>query len=229
MSEWWTYRPSDFLLFSTRSWYRLFELYNADIWPAQLLALALGAIVLLLAFRGRPPADRAIAAIMAACWLWTAWAFHLERYATINWAAAWFAAAFVVQALLMLWTGTIRGRLAFRPGWHPRQLTGLSLFVFALLVQPVLGPLLGRPWSQVQAFGVTPDPTVVATLGLLLLDSGKASARLRAIPLLWCAAGALTLWAMGSPDALVMLVAGLGAWVVGCYSAHAASNSARAR
>ena len=33
MSEWWTYRPSDFLLFAPRTYYRLFELYNAEIWP----------------------------------------------------------------------------------------------------------------------------------------------------------------------------------------------------
>lgn len=228
MSEWSTYAPSDFLLFSARTWHRLFELYNADVWPAQLVALALGAAALLLAFVGSAPADRAIAAIVAACWLFTAWAFHLERYATINWTAPWFAAAFAAQALLLLWRGTIRGRLAFRPGRQPRQLAGLALFVFALLVQPALGPLSGRPWSQAQAFGVTPDPTVVATLGLLLLAS-PAPAWLRVIPLSWCAVSALTLWTMGAPEAPVMLVAGLGAWVLGRYAPHAASNSARAR
>ena len=42
MSEWWTYRPSDFLLFSPRTYYRLFELYNAEVWPGHVLALALG-------------------------------------------------------------------------------------------------------------------------------------------------------------------------------------------
>lgn len=229
MSEWWTYAPSDFLLYSARTWYRLFELYNADVWPAQLVAFALGAGVLALVFRGGAQSGRAIAAIMAACWLFTAWAFHLGRYATINWAANWFAAAFAAQALLLLSSGTIRGRLAFRPGRQPRQLAGLALFAFALLVQPALGPLLGRPWGQVQAFGVTPDPTVVATLGLLLLGARPAPAWLRVIPLSWCAVSALTLWTMGAPEAPVMLLAGVGAWVLGGYAPHAASNSARAR
>ena len=36
MSEWWTYTLSDFLLFSPRTYYRLFELYNDEIWPAQI-------------------------------------------------------------------------------------------------------------------------------------------------------------------------------------------------
>jgi len=42
MSEWWTYRLSDLLLFSPRTYYRLFELYNAAIWPAQVLAVVIG-------------------------------------------------------------------------------------------------------------------------------------------------------------------------------------------
>ena len=42
MSEWWTYTLSDFLLFSPRTYYRLFEIYNAAIWPAQIVALGLG-------------------------------------------------------------------------------------------------------------------------------------------------------------------------------------------
>ena len=51
MSEWWTYRLSDLLLFSPQTYYRLFELYNAAIWPAQVLAIALGLAVVAL---GRP-------------------------------------------------------------------------------------------------------------------------------------------------------------------------------
>ena len=46
MSEWWTYSLSDFLMFSPRTYYRLFELYNAAIWPAQLVAIALGVAIL---------------------------------------------------------------------------------------------------------------------------------------------------------------------------------------
>ena len=43
MSEWWTYSLSDFLLFSPRTYRRLFELYNAQVWPAHLVAVGLGA------------------------------------------------------------------------------------------------------------------------------------------------------------------------------------------
>ena len=42
MSEWWTYRPSDFLLFAPRTYYRLIELYNSEVWPLQIGALIVG-------------------------------------------------------------------------------------------------------------------------------------------------------------------------------------------
>jgi hypothetical protein len=46
MSEWWTYSLSDFLMFSSRSYYRLIESYNAAIWPAHVLALVAGLVVI---------------------------------------------------------------------------------------------------------------------------------------------------------------------------------------
>jgi hypothetical protein len=36
MSEWWTYRLSDILPFSAQTYFRLFELHNAAVWPAQI-------------------------------------------------------------------------------------------------------------------------------------------------------------------------------------------------
>ena len=52
MSEWWTYSLTNFLLFSPRTYYRLFELYNAQVWPLQIVTLALGLAILILMMRG---------------------------------------------------------------------------------------------------------------------------------------------------------------------------------
>ncbi len=142
MSEWWTYRPSDFLLFAPRTYYRLFELYNADIWPLQIVTLLAGVAILVLmrsriAWRGR-----AIAATLAVCWLWVAWAFHWQRYATINWAAGYFAVGFAIEALLLIWIG-VRDRFTFDSIESTRARIGVAIFVFALIAQPLLGALFG--------------------------------------------------------------------------------------
>ncbi len=223
MSEWWTYRPSDFLLFSARTYYRLFELYNADAWPAHLLAIGLGLALFVALWQDRHWAPRATCALLAAAWLWVAWAFHWQRFASINWAATWFAAAFAIEgALLLCWAVfDVNAPSASRRGGRDRSLA-LLLLAFALAVQPMIGTLLGRPWRQVEVLGLAPDPTVLGTLGLLLLVrpgnlNGAAAPRrltvawglLWPVPLLWCAITGATLATMASAEALLLPVAAL--------------------
>jgi hypothetical protein len=78
----------------------------------------------------------------------------------------------------------------------------LALFAAGVVFYPLLAPLLGRAWIQAEIFGVAPDPTAVATIGALLPAKGRI-AWLLALPLLWCAITALTLWTMEAPDAAV--------------------------
>ncbi len=96
------------------------------------------------------------------------------------------------------WTGTLNS--------DPAAWVGIGLLVFAVVLQPLLGLLVGRPWSQVEVFGLAPDPTVVATLGVLMMGRTLGQWMLMVIPVLWCAIGGATLWAMGRPDAVVLPV-----------------------
>jgi hypothetical protein len=55
---------------------------------------------------------------------------------------------------------------------------------------------------------MAPDPTALATLGVLLLAGGRPAWGLWPIPVAWCLVSGTTLWAMEAPDsALVPLVA----------------------
>jgi O-methyltransferase domain/Dimerisation domain len=84
MSEWWTYRPEDFLLFSPRVYWRMFELHNAALWPLQVLTLAAGLIIILLvAWRPRSSA-RWLALLPAILWIFVGWSFLWNRYAAID-------------------------------------------------------------------------------------------------------------------------------------------------
>jgi Family of unknown function (DUF6064) len=199
MSEWWTYRLSNFLMFAPRTYYRLIERYNLEVWPLHLATMAAGAVILLLIVRRRN-SGRVIATLLAIVWLWIAWAFHLERYRTIFYPAGWLAALFAAQAVLMIWIGVVRNR--FTPRW---SVPAVALFVFAWLIQPLIGLFLGRPWTQLEVFGIAPDPTVAATFAVVLAIEGRAKRiALLIVPLLWAAFSGLTLWAMGAAEAFVL-------------------------
>ena len=160
--------------------------------------------------RGRGEASlRCAAAALALCWLFVAWAFLLQRYAPINWAASGFAAAFVLQALGFLALAGMGGVQATVV--RSRYGAGIALLLWALLGHPLLAWGAGRPWQQAEVFGLAPDATALGTLGWLLLLAGTRAASRRllrclwVLPLLWCMLSAATLWTMGSVQAAVLL------------------------
>jgi Family of unknown function (DUF6064) len=206
MSEWWTYRPEDFLLFSPRVYWRMFELHNAALWPLQLITLAVGVLMVLLVARRPRGHGRWVAFILAVMWAFVAWSFLWNRYATINWAAAYVAPAFAVEAALLLVAGAWPGDLTFDRRC-PAAWTGYLLLAFALAAQPLLAPLQGRAWTSAEIFGIAPDPTVTGTLGLLLLARGKLMPLLLPIPLVWCLLSAVTLWTLGALEAWAPIAA----------------------
>lgn len=206
MSEWWTYCPADFLLFSERVYWRLFELANAATWPWPLAALVLGlgiaALVLL-----RPRAGgRIVAAVLAIAWLVVAWAFLWTEYRAVNWAAVYAVPFFVLEAVLLVLLGSVGNRMVVRARGNPGVLLGLALFAYALVLHPLLAPLAGRPLRGAEIFAVAPDPTAIATLGLVAAAGGGAMRLwLLPVPFLWCVASWATLATMGSPQAWLPL------------------------
>ena len=218
MSEWWTYRPSDLLMFAPRTYWRLFELHNEAWWPAQPLLVLAGLAWLSWGLRNGPAAQSAGAAGLAATWAFVAVAFLLARYAPINWAASGFAIAFLAQALGLAVLAT-RADLHAHPPGARRRIAAL-LCGWALLGHPLLAPAFGRPWQQGEFFGLAPDPTAIATLGFLL--GARATGRftrgllrlLWTLAMAWCAVSIATLWTMGSAQGWAVLVPALVAVLV---------------
>jgi hypothetical protein len=203
----WSYRLSDFLLFSPRVYWRMFELHNAALWPLPLVILALGIMAFALAILRSRHHGRLIAILLAVLWAWVGWSFLWQRYAAINWGAAYVAPLFALEALLLLVTGGLFNSLLLdRRGL--RRIAGFLLIVLAL-AYPLLAPLFGRPWQAAEFFGLAPDPTAIATLGLLLLARHRTAIALWPIPVLWCLASGATLWAMADPQAWIPLATAL--------------------
>ena len=196
-----TYSVADFIPFTAEVYLRLFERQNEAQWPLHLLAVAAGAATIALAWRGRDRrharwAGAALSGLLAAAWLWVALSFHLRLYTELTWVAWYIGGAFIIQAGLILVAGVMdvrrgagstgRGTGALHPSPVGVTVVGYALAALGVVVYPLLAPLTGQGWAGAQCFAIAPDPTAVATLGLLLLASRpRWLALLLPIPLLW--------------------------------------------
>lgn len=208
MSEIWSYRLSDFLLFSPEIYFGLFAMLNRALWPWTPLFAAAGLVTLWLLARATPRGERALHLLFAAAWASSAWFFHWQFYATINWAAPWLAAAFAGEAVLLVAAAIFR--LTPTPIAWPRLLPLAAV----LVLMPLAGIAAGRQWSEIAVFGLDPDVTAAATLAVLLLRPGRRNLVLLPMPLLWCALSAATHLAMERAEAWWMMAIGALALLV---------------
>jgi hypothetical protein len=206
MSEWWTYRPADFLMFAPDTYWRLFELHNAAWWPLGLLANVLVLALSLALWRGHERAARPGMALMATLSALVAWGFVWRLYVPINWGAQALAGLYALAALgWVLLSGA-------QPGAR-RARAGTLLLLMATLSWPLMALADGRPFVQAELIGLAPDPTAVAGLGLLLhVRPGSRTGRglwwaLLVLGVLVCLISAATLATMDQAQAFAPLAA----------------------
>jgi Family of unknown function (DUF6064) len=191
-----------------------FEQYNRALWPLPVLAFVLALAAILLTLRPVRGGDRAIGALLTIAWLWVGIGYHLLHFAAIDFSAPLYGVFFVLEGLLLAWTGAIRGKLAFRFRAEPSGWIGLVLALAATVAWPLADWLWGSGLPSVRLVGLAPAPTALFTLGLLLLIDGRTPLHLTVIPLLWTLVAGATGWILGIRQDLALPVAGLCGFVL---------------
>ncbi len=164
-----SYRLSDLLLFSEQTYLRQFELYNHWLSPAQWLFYLYGILFLFSLLNPERYFTRIFFLLSAAFWLVCSYGFLGQFYASINWMAEYFMVLFIIQAVLILWVGFIKYP-STKQKQHPIFFKlGLLLWSSTLFLQPVLEMLIGRSWSQLSAFAVTPDSLSCMAIAFILI------------------------------------------------------------
>jgi hypothetical protein len=200
MSEWWSYRPSDFLMFSSRVYYRQIESFNADHWPLHIALFAVFIYLLFACFKQRTLHIRISFILLSGMWAFISLDYFRAYLVTIHWGVRYAIYAFLLQAVLLLLRG-ISGFGISLPQRNAVRWTGIALIMGALVVFPFLGVLSGRGYESAEVVGAMPTPTVIATLGFLLAAGlRRVDLVLMVVPVLWCLVDSVTVYTMRQPD-----------------------------
>jgi hypothetical protein len=199
------------LPFTRTQFIAVFVEHNLDVWPLQIAAalLTLPMVVWLLVATPTRDGGRMVAAGLAALWLATAIGYHGMHFAAINPLAWAFGTLFAAQGLLLLHAGVIRAHLGFGNARGMRAAAGWALVAYAMVGYPALGLALGARWDELPAFGLTPCPLTLFTIGMLLLANPPLPRALLAVPLLWSVIGGSAALLLGMPQDLALPLAAI--------------------
>lgn len=194
--------------FTVEEFFRVFAAYNVAIWPLQAVAFVAGlAVIALLALR-HGTGKIGIMVVMAAMWAVNGIGYQLMYFSEINPAARGFAPLFVAEALALL-AAPFLSRSLFTAKARPAEnLAGWLMMLFALFGYPVVGFLAGHSYPAVPLFGVAPCPTVIFTIGVLLVAGARATRWLLVIPVIWSAIGGSAAFLLGVPQDYGLAVSG---------------------
>lgn len=195
------------LPFTAEQFFALFESYNLAIWPAQLVAYALAGFLIWSIASRRMWSWRLAAFILGAFWLWNGLVYHLAFFTSINPAAYGFAALFIVQGVAFIASGLRANSARLVVERNACTAIAVGLILYAMVVYSIIGNLLGHDWPRAPMFGVAPCPTMIFTLGVLMLARQSASMWLAAIPIAWALIGSTAAALLGVWEDLGLLVA----------------------
>jgi hypothetical protein len=159
-------------------------------------ALVVGSVPHYSFYRKTETNPRLVFIILALAWLWVGAVFYMNHLAMLFFAAPYFGGVFLLQGLILLWTGYFRRQIEFIDGRDYKGIFGYIFMVYALLMYPVADGLLGTGWPDVRFFGVAPEPTILFTLGALMLIRPRAPFNLLILPIVISFVTLFTTWVL---------------------------------
>ena len=188
------------------AFFGVFRAYNGAVGPAPVVLTILGFIALALVLLRTRLSGSVICGILALLWAWAGLAYHLVFFRAINPLAPLFAVAFVAQAGLFLWYGTVQRRLQFQWTSDARGAAAAGLAVYALVAYPAIALALRADPLEVAGFGL-PCPTTIFTVAMLGFLKPGFPRRIFIVPGLWALIGVHAKLRLGIYEDLVLVAA----------------------
>jgi hypothetical protein len=207
-ADWLSYSLQDFVMFGPQVFLRLFVRINQDLWPWQLLAAGVAIAIPLVLLRQKPGARRLAVGLMAIAWAASGYGFLVNYFGPINWPAAWFGWAFVLQ-------GALLGAAVFFGGAQGHTASPVRFVILWLIVVyalPWMAVAESGQWQALALYGVAPGITAAAGALLVAQISGAWRWLCLPLPVLWSLFSAAMFWVLQTwwllviPAATLLLV-----------------------
>ena len=203
--------------FTIKEFLEVFKNYNQSVFPIQIIFYLLVFYGLYLLFKNHKHKNIFLNSLIAFLWLWIGIVYQLIFFTTINKAAYAFGILFIIQGFMFAYFGAYKNLVSFKFSNSVSVITGIIFIVYALIIYPILGYLLGHQYPYSPTFGL-PCPTVIFTFGLLLFTDDKIPVYLLIIPLLWSLIGFSAAVNLSVYEDFGLLIAGLLGFVLIIFS-----------
>jgi hypothetical protein len=200
--------------FNVEEFIEVFRTYNLAIEPAHIVAYVLGAAAILFFVLKPKWTSRVVAGILAVFWIWVGVFYDILFFSSINTGAYLFGAVFIAQGILFLIFGVIIPRLSFSFKLDFSFFAGLVFVLYAMIIYPIIGTLLGHGYPNSPWFGTAPCPTTIFTFGLLLWTDKKVPIYLYILPLIWSLLGLIPALMMGIREDFGLVAAGVAGTII---------------
>lgn len=197
------------LPFTIEQFLEVFKNYNLSIQPIQIITYVIGIIALTITIKKTSQSDRIISVILSFYWLWMGILYHIIYFSQINKLAYAFGVLFIIQGILFIIIGIFKDRISFHFKPNIYSLVGSIFILYAMLIYPIIGYIIGHGYPNSPVFGVAPCPTTIFTFGLLLWTDKRVAKYLLIIPLIWSFIGFFAALKLGILEDIGLLVASL--------------------
>jgi hypothetical protein len=199
------------LPFTIEQFLLIFQNYNLAVWPLQIVFNILALFAIVLAVKKQKYTDKTISGILSFLWLWIGIVYHILHFSAINKAAYGFGILFIIQGVIFFVIGVLQSKFSFSYQTNKYGMVGSLFLLYALIIYPILGYMLGHQYPKSPTFGL-PCPTTIFTFGLLLWTNKTIPKYVLVIPLIWSIIGYGAALSLGIQEDFGLLIAG----VVGC-------------
>lgn len=169
--------------FTEIQFFDVFRQYNLGTWPIPLVITLVGVVLAGGMIARRLPVRTAWWSL-AVLWAWMALAYHVKFFSTINPLAYGFAVLFMVQAAAFIVLARASSTHGTPDVGRIRSLASNALFVYALVLYPLIGMALGQRYPSLPTLGL-PCPTTIFTIAVLIRLGRLAPVTLFVIPVIW--------------------------------------------